>query len=91
MGNTMGYLKKNLNAPRLSEHSPVRGKHIKTFRRGHRLQRQKPHSRIWTHLKSPEQTCRPSEQYVEPVKRHQFAWLIGRRNPVRARDGSRSA
>ena len=27
-----GFLKKNLNAPRPSEHPPVRGKNVKTFR-----------------------------------------------------------
>ena len=32
-------LKKNLNAPRPSEHPPVRGKNVKTFRWDHRLQR----------------------------------------------------
>ena len=31
---------KNLNAPRPSEHPPVRGKHVKTFRWDHRLQLQ---------------------------------------------------
>ena len=41
---TLGYeyrcLKKNLNASRPSEHPPVRGENVKTFRGGHRLQRQ---------------------------------------------------
>ena len=32
------YLKKNLNASRSSEHPPVRGKDVKTFRWDHRLQ-----------------------------------------------------
>ena len=32
------FLKKNLNAPRPSEHPPVRGKNVKTFRWDHRLQ-----------------------------------------------------
>ena len=31
-------LKENQNAPRLSEHPPVRGKNVKTFRWDHRLQ-----------------------------------------------------
>ena len=31
-------LKKNLNASRLSEHPPVRGKNVKTFRWDYRLQ-----------------------------------------------------
>ena len=31
-------LKKNLNASRPSEHSPVRGENVKTFRWDHRLQ-----------------------------------------------------
>ena len=31
-------LKKNLNAPRPSDHPPVRGKNVKTFRWDHRLQ-----------------------------------------------------
>ena len=30
--------KKNLNAPRPSEHPPVRGKNVKMFRWDHRLQ-----------------------------------------------------
>ena len=33
-------LKKNLNASRPYEHSPVRGKSVKTFRWDHKLQRQ---------------------------------------------------
>ena len=33
-------LKKNLNASRPFEHPPVRGKNVKTFRWGYRLQRQ---------------------------------------------------
>ena len=33
-------LKKNLNASRPSEHLQVRGENVKTFRGGHRLQRQ---------------------------------------------------
>ena len=33
-----GSLKKYLNAPRPSEHLPVRGENVKTFRRDHRLQ-----------------------------------------------------
>ena len=32
------YSKKNQNAPRPSEHPPVRGKNVKTFRWDHRLQ-----------------------------------------------------
>ena len=32
------YSKKNLNAPRPSEHPPVRGENVKTFRWDHRLQ-----------------------------------------------------
>ena len=35
-----GYLKKNLNASRPSDHAPVRGGNIKTFRWDHGLQRQ---------------------------------------------------
>ena len=38
--NSASSLKKNLNAPRPSEHPPVRGKNVKTFRWDHRLQRQ---------------------------------------------------
>ena len=37
------FLKTNLNAPRPSEHPPVRGKNVKTFRWDHRLQRQTLH------------------------------------------------
>ena len=37
------FLKKNLNAPRPSEHPPVRGNNIKTFRWDHRLQIQPLH------------------------------------------------
>ena len=33
--------KKNMNASRPSEHPPVRGENVKTFRWGHRLQVQK--------------------------------------------------
>ena len=33
-----GILKKNQNAPRPSEHPPVRGENVKTFRWDHRLQ-----------------------------------------------------
>ena len=32
------FLKKNQNAPRSSEHPPVRGENVKTFRWDHRLQ-----------------------------------------------------
>ena len=36
----MRVLKKNLNASRPSEHPPVRGENVKTFRWDHRLQKQ---------------------------------------------------
>ena len=40
LGEEIRCLKKNLNASRPSEHPPVRGENVKTFRCGHRLQRQ---------------------------------------------------